>query len=110
MGHCYGQLRMVDEQIEFYERARQADPSWLEPRLGLAAAYHSIQNFDRAIEEYRALDRLFDVSLMVGLRFARTLIEKNFEADGASQQQGWVEIESLLTKISDQIDNIPRRR
>ena len=109
LGQCYGQLREVDSQIAAFERAKRADPTWIAPRLGLAAVYYSQELYDRAFEEYRELHQNYDrVPLLVGLQFVRTWMRTNFGLDGVRQQKGWNDIEALLANLGGQIDQLPK--
>src|SRR5262249_15051604 len=51
LGQCYGEMGNPDLQLTAYRRAALADPTWVAPRQGLAAALVSLGRLEDALKE-----------------------------------------------------------
>ena len=106
---CYEQLGKNDLRLEVIDRVLAADPKNISMRLGKAQALASLNQTQRAIDEYDELQRLVpDISILppttLGAFFDLELM-KQLSRDEAGRN--WQQAESLVQRIAKS-PSVPR--
>jgi tetratricopeptide (TPR) repeat protein len=98
LGLCYTRLGDVERQLAAFQRAVDADRSWVQAHEGLAAAFLAAGRLDDALGQYRRLMTLRDAPPGGWIMLARLLIVRNLREPAA--RRDWDEVHRVLDQAA----------